>query len=341
MYCKYCGNPVDRSTMSCSACGKPVGPLAGGVGLRDLLSGGGRAAADNVIPASQTPLAPAAPSPEVKRELARLSAELQEVRESIPQKKSGVSPILTGLCAAALLLSLVSLIVAVSSSKDELRIRNLEEQVELLRQQRYAEQEATPALEETPHVDISAGDENPKAVVEQQEVDEPPQEPSQVSMPEQTPEAEEAEMPTPTPIPTPDTIFIKHPGTDAAPTKLGAPAIFTCTAQGEGIQYFWEFSNDPAGNNWTQLTNNAPYSITFSNGQSVLTISPTQDTNIGYYRCRVIDSAGIEHISEMAKLRLEGYPDPDDHISANAVAGGAEENASAGGSLADELFPKN
>lgn len=36
MFCKFCGESIDRRTMRCSSCGKSVGPLAGGVGFWDL-----------------------------------------------------------------------------------------------------------------------------------------------------------------------------------------------------------------------------------------------------------------------------------------------------------------
>ena len=36
MFCKYCGKPIDESTMRCRVCGRPVGPLEGGNGFWDL-----------------------------------------------------------------------------------------------------------------------------------------------------------------------------------------------------------------------------------------------------------------------------------------------------------------
>lgn len=36
MFCKFCGETIDRRTMKCPSCGKSVGPLAGGVGFWDL-----------------------------------------------------------------------------------------------------------------------------------------------------------------------------------------------------------------------------------------------------------------------------------------------------------------
>lgn len=39
MYCKFCGNPIDRASLKCTACGKPVGSLSGGNSFRDVLEG--------------------------------------------------------------------------------------------------------------------------------------------------------------------------------------------------------------------------------------------------------------------------------------------------------------
>lgn len=36
MYCKFCGERIDRETMQCVSCGKPAGSLEGGVGFWDL-----------------------------------------------------------------------------------------------------------------------------------------------------------------------------------------------------------------------------------------------------------------------------------------------------------------
>ena len=36
MFCKYCGKPVDETTMRCKICGRPVGQLEGGNGFWDL-----------------------------------------------------------------------------------------------------------------------------------------------------------------------------------------------------------------------------------------------------------------------------------------------------------------
>ena len=37
MYCKFCGNEIDRKSMKCTACGRPVGPLSGGTGFTDSI----------------------------------------------------------------------------------------------------------------------------------------------------------------------------------------------------------------------------------------------------------------------------------------------------------------
>lgn len=36
MFCKYCGKKIDLETMQCIGCGKPAGPLEGGIGFWDL-----------------------------------------------------------------------------------------------------------------------------------------------------------------------------------------------------------------------------------------------------------------------------------------------------------------
>ena len=37
MFCKYCGGTIDRETMKCTSCGKPVGSLAGGSGFKEMV----------------------------------------------------------------------------------------------------------------------------------------------------------------------------------------------------------------------------------------------------------------------------------------------------------------
>lgn len=66
MYCRYCGNPIDRTTMTCVSCGRQAGPLADGNSFRDLfrqMKDGGELPAQ--APTAQTPAAqtPAASAP--------------------------------------------------------------------------------------------------------------------------------------------------------------------------------------------------------------------------------------------------------------------------------------
>ena len=48
MYCKFCGNPINRETMDCTFCGKPVGPLSDGNSFAKLL----QMQSDGMIPST-------------------------------------------------------------------------------------------------------------------------------------------------------------------------------------------------------------------------------------------------------------------------------------------------
>ncbi len=56
MFCKFCGEEIDRTTMKCSVCGKKAGPLEGGVGFWDLAGQPAPAAADipDAVPEDET-----------------------------------------------------------------------------------------------------------------------------------------------------------------------------------------------------------------------------------------------------------------------------------------------
>lgn len=354
MYCKYCGNPVDRTAMKCSACGKPVGSLSGGISFRDLLAGGEKTSPDNAIPASQAPLSaptPPAPSPEVKRELSRLSAELREVRASIPEKKSGVSLLLPGLCAAALLLSLVSLISAFAlgrSSREELRIRSLEDRLGTL-EQILSEQESA-AVAEAQHV--GAG--SPGAIPTPAEVrvtPEPAPAPTsaETAQPTPNPTPVPTQEPTPTPAPTPTPNPTPVPTREPAPTSAPTPDIhifhqptsesfsagdsgvaFQCGANGSGLSYVWEISRDNRLT-WEQITESEKYYVSLDGRMSKLHVVCVDESFAGIYRCVITDSTGARIISDEAEITVLGAvpkPAATDGEEARAASqnGGADED---------------
>ena len=96
MFCKYCGKPIDETTMRCRICGRPVGTLEGGNGFWDLTG--------------EKPAQPAAVDEtalqELREQVESLRAEVQELRVRPAAKKHGA-----GVLAA--LLALLALAVGV------------------------------------------------------------------------------------------------------------------------------------------------------------------------------------------------------------------------------------
>lgn len=119
MFCKYCGNPVDRTTMKCISCGKPVGPLSGGNGFRaaeaegekSVFHWGGEAFAD--VNAER---------------LDRLSGEIHEVKKLLDTKKRNFTPLVAAL---GIVLCLIALFALIGNSNNKItRLREeLTEQI--------------------------------------------------------------------------------------------------------------------------------------------------------------------------------------------------------------------
>lgn len=97
MFCKYCGKPVDETTMRCKICGRPVGQLEGGNGFWDLT--GEKPAAE--------PAADNAALQELQAKVDGLKVELDALRAKPAAVKK------SGLGALAALLALLALAVAV------------------------------------------------------------------------------------------------------------------------------------------------------------------------------------------------------------------------------------
>lgn len=112
MFCKFCGESIDRRTMRCSSCGKSAAPLAGGVGFWDLA--GQPSPAAPVVNAGE-PQEPYGQNPEIP-------ASYQNMNRPAPKRV----PILSVL---ALLLSLILLVMNIMMRGD---IRSLERKYEEL-----------------------------------------------------------------------------------------------------------------------------------------------------------------------------------------------------------------
>lgn len=103
MFCKYCGKPVDETTMRCRVCGRPVGPLEGGNGFWDL-------AEEKPEPAAPQPTVDEAEIQELREQLRKLQErqERQEKREAKPPRRRG-----SAAGAVAIVLALLALAAAV------------------------------------------------------------------------------------------------------------------------------------------------------------------------------------------------------------------------------------
>lgn len=112
MFCKFCGETIDRRTMKCSACGKSAAPLAGGVGFWDLAG----------QPSPAAPVVNAGETHEPYGQNAEISASHQNTKRPAPKRV----PILS---VVAVVLSLILLVMNIMMRGD---IRALERKYEEL-----------------------------------------------------------------------------------------------------------------------------------------------------------------------------------------------------------------
>lgn len=117
MFCKYCGRKIDRKTMTCTSCGRPVGPLEGGVGFWDL--------------AGERPKeAPQEKVIEIPRRIIEENTTPNGREASEPEKRKILSPVLlgAGLCVLCLIISfvLIGRVNRLQNEIDELRGMTLE-----------------------------------------------------------------------------------------------------------------------------------------------------------------------------------------------------------------------
>lgn len=113
MYCKFCGSPVERKTMRCTSCGKPVGSLTGGNSFKELLLHESTGETVQKVTQRESKI-----------------AETYDCRENLAAKKLGAGVLLPLICS---LLCLVSLIVLISVSGSSRRtydmVRTLDNQL--------------------------------------------------------------------------------------------------------------------------------------------------------------------------------------------------------------------
>ena len=98
MYCKYCGNPVDRKTMKCTVCGKPVGSLSGGNSFKELLKGKTNSTATQVVQMGNS-----------DTQIASIAADVRDLKKKVYEKSINYAAFISAICALLCVVLLISL----------------------------------------------------------------------------------------------------------------------------------------------------------------------------------------------------------------------------------------
>ena len=98
MYCKYCGNPVDRKTMKCTVCGKPVGSLSGGNSFKELLKGKTNSTATQVVQMGKS-----------DTQIASIAADVRDLKKKVYEKSINYAAFISAICALLCVVLLISL----------------------------------------------------------------------------------------------------------------------------------------------------------------------------------------------------------------------------------------
>ena len=266
MFCKFCGETIDRRTMRCSSCGKSVGSLAGGVGFWDLAGQPAQAA-----PA--TPAAPVVNPGEMEQLQGRNPINHKNGKRPAPQKL----PILSVL---ALLLALVLLVMIIMIRVD---IRALNRNYEAL-EQKYEELELKYEevssergwLEQLLHDAMGKNDEKTE-----------PQDKTEVS-----------EEPADTTVPQNETYpdwIVKHPKDEPVTDgkkNSGEPIIlFTLEVSRKNLEFHWE-KYDEEADTWSEVDEEY-YEVKEKDNRDgvsiTLMLKEWIDDACGTYRCRIVE----------------------------------------------------
>ncbi len=117
MYCKFCGNPVDRKAMKCTACGKPVGLLSGGNSFTQMLQG----KPNNTDNAAVQPVKPG----KIDQQMASIAVDVRDIKKRVHEKKPNYTAFFSAFCAMICVISLVSFFML--SAKNRRSIEGLSE----------------------------------------------------------------------------------------------------------------------------------------------------------------------------------------------------------------------
>lgn len=113
MFCKLCGNPVDRKSMKCVSCGKPLGSLTGGNSFKDILQ------EKACVPGSAV-----TESGSFSPQFVRISSDIRDIKEKYYTQKTDFTAIISALGVLICIIVLVSsfaLYIGNKKSLDQIR----------------------------------------------------------------------------------------------------------------------------------------------------------------------------------------------------------------------------
>ena len=109
MYCKYCGNPVDRKTMKCTACGKPVGSLSGGNSFKELLKGKTNSTETQTIQTGKS-----------DPQIASIAVDIRDLKKKAYEKSINYAAFISALCALLCVILLISLFALSAKNRNSI-----------------------------------------------------------------------------------------------------------------------------------------------------------------------------------------------------------------------------
>lgn len=308
MFCKFCGGPIDRSSMNCTDCGRPAGPLADEGSFRDLLRSamdGGAAGRKAMIDRE----AAGREAPPAGDEVGQLRKDLYnaEKRRDAGEKKAAArdkrTMLLSGLSSVlSLVLLLVMALTATAANRER---KTLYEELAALK------------------TGLSSGTETGEEV-------QPGTEPVQDGQAGTDP-AEDG------------TVYIsKHPE-DSHDVRYGTTnKAFIVRAAGENISFVWRYYSEDSGQ-WEEIvSDDKDYSIENSKNESVLSIINADERQAGTYDCVIRDAQGnailysapavltMEEKSEMDIPGLFGNKDDGGDESPSQPSAGGETSGDGG-----------
>ena len=297
MFCKFCGETIDRRTMKCPSCGKSVGPLAGGVGFWDLAG----------QPAPVAPVAPAVNPGEMEQLQGRNPVNHKNGKQPAAKKL----PILS---LVAILLALVLLVMIIMMRGD---IRALEQKFGELEQkngelvQKYEELEQINAELEQKYEEVSGEpswfeqllDDTVGKNDEKNDEKNDPQDEKEVPVDPADPTAPGSEG-------YPDWI-IKQPKEEKLTTEQivsgASVTLFTLEVAKENLTFCWE-KYDTESKEWIKVDEDH-YKVDqkpIPDGVSaILMLKVCSEEACGKYHCRIVDENGKEYLSEDAFVTLD------------------------------------